>query len=84
MHRMRTGTVSLSFRRSIERALAALYKRRAEIEDLIACLDSQTRWTDDGRQSMDTRPQLQISRKKSPCFRELSNNPFQTHVKRPR
>jgi hypothetical protein len=83
MHRMRTGSASSSFKLSIKRTLAALYKRRAEIEDLIACLDSQTHWTNNGGQLMDTRPQLQTRRKKSPCFRQPSNNPFQTHVKTP-
>jgi hypothetical protein len=65
MYRMRTGTASLSFRLSIKRALAALYKRRAEIEDLMACLDSQTSWTENGRQLTNTLQQGQISRKKS-------------------
>lgn len=84
MHRIRTSscTARLSFRLSIERALAALYKRRAEIENLIACLDSQGSWTTSGH-SMNTRPQLQRRRKKSRDFRQLSSNSFQTHVKTP-
>jgi hypothetical protein len=44
MHRMRTRrhTSGTSFRSSIKRALAALYKRRGEIEDLIWFLKSQS------------------------------------------
>jgi hypothetical protein len=86
MSRMRTSpyTAGLSFRLSIERALITLYKRRAEIEDLIACLDSQTRRTDNRGLFMSTRLQLpKINKKESRHFRQLSSNTFQTHVKMP-
>jgi hypothetical protein len=75
MHRMRTGTASLAFRLSIERALDALYKRRAEIEDLMACLESQTSWTENSKQLANTRPQGQTARTKSPCFASFLTTP---------
>jgi hypothetical protein len=86
MSRMRTSphSADLSFRLSIERVLAALYQRRAEIEDLIACLDSQGRRTESRRPFMNTRPQLQKnSRKVARHFRQLSGNSFQANGKMP-
>jgi hypothetical protein len=45
MHAMRTRrhTARTSFSLSMKRALAALYKRRGEIEHLISCLESRGR-----------------------------------------
>lgn len=86
MRRMRTSPspVASSFRSSIRGALVALYKRRAEIDDLIACLNSQGSWSKSSARFTNTRSQLdKISRKASPQFRGLSANSFQTNRKTP-
>lgn len=61
MHRIRMNscTADLSFRLSIDRALAALYKRRAEIEDLIVCLDSEASCVKKNGRFMNTGRQFQ-------------------------
>jgi len=51
MHRLRTRrrTAGPPFRSSIRRALAQLYNRRGDIEDLIWCLECQVRRKNSGR-----------------------------------
>lgn len=76
MHRTHTNlrTVRLSFKLAIQRALAVLYERRAEIDDLISCLESQARFRKNSERVTSAFVQLQeISQKRSREFRRLSD-----------
>lgn len=63
--RMSPRTAVLPFRLSIERALIVLYKRRAQIEDLIACLDLPGNWTGKNAKLTDMSSQLRKIRKEA-------------------
>jgi hypothetical protein len=86
MHRMRTirRTSRLTFRSSIRRTLVVLYKRRAEIEDLIWCLESHAplcqnsvRFEGD---PIATSSQLgKVNEKRCRQFHKLSNECIQIH-----
>jgi hypothetical protein len=86
MQRMRTiqPTSRLTFRSSIRRTLAVLYKRRAEIEDLIRCLESHVpcrqnrgRFECDGIRTLSQLGELKGKRCRQ--FHQRSNGSVQIH-----
>ena len=84
MHRMPTirRTSRLTFRSSIRRTLAVLYKRRAAIEDLIRCLESHAPQCQNcGRfEGIGTSSQIGKDNEKGyRQFRQLSNESSQIH-----
>jgi hypothetical protein len=86
MHRMPTirRTSRLTFRSSIRRTLAVLYKRRAEIEDLIGCLESHAPCCQNGGRfegdAIGTSSQLgKVNEKGCRQFHQRSNESVQIH-----